>query len=164
LTVEGRVAASRLRPLLATHRFARALTSPATRARDTAAAAGFGDAVVDADLREWDYGELEGVTTADIRARGGVFADWTVWHGPVPGGETIDDVARRARRVVDRAGAAGGDVVCFGHGHMSRVLAAVALGLDPHDGARLVLDPATISVVGSEHGRRALRMWNAPAR
>jgi probable phosphoglycerate mutase len=132
------------------------------RARATAAAAGLPDAAVDDDLREWDYGELEGLTTAEIRARGGEFAQWTIWRGPVPGGETIDEVAARARHVLERVARAGGDVVCFGHGHTSRVLVAVALELAPVEGSRFVLDPATVSVVGSEHDERALRVWNAP--
>jgi probable phosphoglycerate mutase len=162
LTDAGLVAARSLEPALARHRFALASTSPLQRARTTAALAGFPDAVVDDDLREWDYGELEGLTTPEIRARGGDFAHWTIWRGPVPGGETIDEVAARARRVLERAAHAGGDVVLFGHGHASRVLVAVALELAPVEGARFVLDPATISVVGSERDERALRVWNAP--
>ena len=160
LTGAGRVAASALGPALAQHRFSLVLTSPKTRARDTAAAAGFAGARVDDDLREWDYGELEGLTTSEIRGRGAAFDGWTVWRGPVPGGETIALVAARARRVLDRVAAADGDVLCFGHGHASRVLVAVALELPPQAGARLALDPATISVVGSEHEERALRAWN----
>jgi probable phosphoglycerate mutase len=162
LTEAGLAAAHGLAPALGRHRFGLALTSPMQRARATAAAAGFPDAVVDDDLREWDYGELEGLTTPEIRARGGGFAQWTIWRGPVPGGETIDDVAARARRVLERVARAAGDVVCFGHGHASRVLVAVALQLRPVEGARFILDPATISVVGSEHDERALRVWNAP--
>jgi probable phosphoglycerate mutase len=158
----GLAAARALAPALARHAFAVSLTSPMARARATAAAAGFPDAVVDDDLREWDYGELEGLTTSEIRARGGEFSEWTIWRGPVPGGETIDEVAARARRVLERVARAGGDVVCFGHGHASRVLVAVALELAPVEGAHFVLDPATISVVGSEHDERALRVWNAP--
>src|SRR6185312_4715926 len=121
------------------HHFALVLTSPMRRARDTATAAGFPDAVVDDDLREWDYGDLEGLTTPEIRARGGEFAQWTIWRGPVPGGETLADVGARAGRVLDRAAAAAPDgddvpdVVCFGHGHASRVLVAVALGLAPEN-------------------------------
>ena len=83
------------------------LTSPKARARDTAAAAGFPDAVVDDDLREWDYGELEGLTTAEIRGRGGAFDGWSIWRGPVPGGETIAEVAARAGRVLERVAAHG---------------------------------------------------------
>jgi broad specificity phosphatase PhoE len=160
LTEAGRVAAAALAPALAQHRFSLVLTSPRARARDTAAAAGFAGAVVVDDLREWVYGELEGLTTSEIRARGGAFDGWSIWSGPVPGGETIVEVAARARRVLERVAAASGDVLCFGHGHASRVLVAVALDFDPHAGARLALDPATISVVGSEHDERALRAWN----
>lgn len=162
LTDAGRADAYRLAPALGRPRFALVLTSPMQRARDTAAAAGFPDAVVDDDLREWDYGDLEGLTTPEIRARGGAFAQWTIWRGPVPGGETIADVAARARRVLDRVAAPAGDVVCFGHGHASRVLVAVALGLAPEECSRFLLEPATIGIVGSEHDQRALRVWNAP--
>ena len=161
LTDDGRAAAAALGPPLAQHRFALVLTSPMARARATAAAAGFPDARVDDDLREWDYGDLEGLTTSDIRERGGAFAQWSIWRGPVPGGETIDEVAERARRVIGRVDAAGGDVLCFGHGHASRVLTAVALELAPDAGAHLLLEPATISVVGSEREVRALRRWNS---
>lgn len=161
LTDTGLADARALAPVLDAHRFALVLTSPMQRARATAAGAGFPDAIVDDDLREWDYGDLEGITTPEIRARGAEFADWTIWRGPVPGGETIDAVAMRLRRVVDRASSAGGDVVCFGHGHASRVLVAVALELGAEHGSRFLLDPATISVVGSEHDERALQTWNS---
>ena len=161
LTDAGRAAAAALAPALTRHAFGLVLTSPMSRARDTAAAAGFADAVVDDDLHEWDYGDLEGLTTSQIRDRGAEFANWTIWQGPVPGGETIADVAARAGRVLERVAATSGDVLCFGHGHATRVLAAVALELGPSAGARLVLDPARISVVGSEHEVRALRVWNA---
>lgn len=161
LTEAGRAAAAALAAVLARHRFGLVLTSPKIRARDTAAAAGFPDAVADDDLCEWDYGELEGRTTAEIRGRGGAFDGWSIWRGPVPGGETIAEVAARAEGVLARVVATEGDVLCFGHGHASRTLVAVALQLDPHAGARFALDPATISVVGSEHEARALRAWNA---
>jgi broad specificity phosphatase PhoE len=161
LTDAGRAPAAALAPALTRRAFGLVLTSPMSRARDTAAAAGFGEAVVDDDLHEWDYGELEGLTSRQIRDRGGEFANWTIWQGPVPGGETIADVAARAARVLERVAAAPGDVLCFGHGHAARVLAAVALELGPPAGARLALDPARISVVGSEHEVRALRVWNA---
>jgi probable phosphoglycerate mutase len=160
LTEPGRAAAAALAPVLARHSFGLVLTSPAARSRDTAAAAGFAGARVDDDLREWDYGELEGLTTPGIRSRGGAFEGWTIWRGPVPGGETIGEVAARAGRVLGLVAAAGGDVLCFGHGHASRVLVAMALDLDPHAGARFALEPAAIGVVGSEREERALRAWN----
>jgi broad specificity phosphatase PhoE len=160
LTAEGRAAAAALAPRLAAHEFALVLVSPASRALDTARLAGFGDAEVDADLVERDYGDVEGRTTAEIRARGPEWSDWTVWSGAVPGGETLAEVGSRAGRVLARADAAHGDVLLFGHGHQLRILAAVALGLDPDVGERLVLDPATVSILGPEHELRALRAWN----
>ena len=125
------------------------LTSPLSRAADTAALAGFAGAVrPDPDLREWDYGALEGRLTADIRDD---YPGWTIWRGPWPDGETIDAVATRADRVIGRARAAAGDVLVFAHGHLLRVLAARWLGLPPTSGALFALGTATISVLGWEH-------------
>ena len=83
------------------------------------------------DLHEWDYGDYEGRKTSDIRKE---VPGWTIWAGPVPGGETIEQVAQRTRRVIDRAAAAGGDAALFAHGHVLRVLAACWLGLPPTAG------------------------------
>ena len=163
LTESGRAAASRLAPALAQHVFALVLTSPLTRARDTAVLAGFPDAIVDDDLHEWDYGDLEGLTTDQICTRGGPFAEWSIFDGPAPGGETIEQVAARTARVLARADAADGDVLCFGHGHALRVLTTMALGLAPAAGAHFALDPATVNVVGWERSTRALRAWNVRA-
>ena len=160
LTAHGRDAAVALAPVLAAHPFALVLVSPAARALDTARLAGFAGAEVDADLVERDYGEVEGCTTAEIRARGPEWSDWTVWAGAVPGGESLAAVGARALRVLARADAAVGDVLLFGHGHQLRIFAAVALDLDPSVGARLVLDPATVSIIGREHEVRAIRVWN----
>lgn len=160
LTGAGREAAAALAPVLAGVDFELVLTSPAARARDTAALAGFGDAEVEPDLREWDYGDCEGLTTAQIRARGPEWEGWTIWTGSCEGGESLAQVADRAGRVVTRAGSVPGNVLLFGHGHQLRVLTAVALGLGPAAGSRLALDPATVSVIGHEHEIRALRSWN----
>jgi broad specificity phosphatase PhoE len=161
LTDAGRDAARALAPVLAAHRFALVLVSPRARARETATLAGVPDGEVDENLAEWDYGELEGLTTGEIRARGGEWSEWTIWRGPVPGGETIEHVAARASAVLRRVDAASGDVLCVGHGHMLRVLAAVALGFEPVAGAHFTLDGATINLIGHEHETRALRVWNA---
>ena len=91
LTETGRAQAIALGVRLAGHPFDLVLTSPLSRAADTAALAGFGDrAIVDPDLREWDYGAFEGRLTAEIRAE---YPGWTIWRGPWPDGETIDQVA-----------------------------------------------------------------------
>ena len=137
LTETGRDQALDLGRRLAGHPFELVLTSPLSRAADTAALAGFGGAVrPDPDLREWDYGALEGRLTADIRDD---YPGWTIWRGPWPDGETIDAVATRADRVIGRARAATGDVLVFAHGHLLRVLAARWLGLPPTAGALFAL-------------------------
>jgi probable phosphoglycerate mutase len=160
LTDEGRTQAEALAPVLARERFALVLSSPRQRARETAALAGFPDAVVDDDLAEWNYGELEGITTEQIHARGGPWKDWTIFTGAVPGGESLAEVGARANKVLARADAVDGDVCCFGHGHMLRVLTAVALSFDPGAGAHFALDPATVNIIGWEHASRALDAWN----
>ena len=157
LTERGEERARALAPVLARHEFALVLTSPLKRARRTAELAGFPDAVVDDDLVEIDYGEYEGLTTAQIRE---VRADWLMWRDGNPGGETVDAAGRRADRVIEGIADADGDVLLVGHGHFSRVLAARLLSLPAAAGQRLILAPASISVIGSEHDERAIRTWN----
>ena len=134
-------------------------TSPLSRARRTCELAGLGTAAtVDDDLHEWDYGDWEGVTTPTIRE---TVPGWTIWSGPWPGGETPDEVAARADRVIERALATPGPIVAFAHGHFLRVLAARWCELDPREGRRFLLDPATVGILGWEHGMRAVARWNA---
>ncbi len=160
LTDAGRQEAARLGAALAGRQYARVLTSPLRRARDTASIAGYPSAEVDADLREWDYGDYEGRTTADIRASD--HPRWLLWDDGVPNGETLDGVARRADRVIERIRAADGDILVFAHGHFLRVLAARWLGADPAFGRHLVLRPATLSILSWERQCPALEAWNAP--
>jgi broad specificity phosphatase PhoE len=160
LTAVGEAEARSLASVLAAHAFAFVLTSPARRARDTARLAGFPDAEVVPDLLEFDYGDVEGLTTEEVRSRGPEWADWTVWNGSCPGGESCADVALRARRVLERVEAAPGDVLLFAHAHLLRILTAVALELAPEVGSRFLLDPANVSIIGTEHELRALRVWN----
>jgi probable phosphoglycerate mutase len=129
------------------------------RALETCRLAGLGaEARVDEDLREWDYGDYEGMTTEQIRAEQ---PGWTIWTGEVPGGETLAAVGARADRVLAELRSATGDVAVFSHGHFLRVLAARWVGLEPSGGALLALDPATISVLGHERERAVIREWNA---
>lgn len=158
LTGAGERRAEALAPVLAGLPIALALTSPMRRAVRTCECAGLlARAERTDDLREWDYGDYEGRTTAEIRA---TRPGWTIFHDGVPGGETAEDVATRARRVLDRAAAADGDVVLFGHGHALRVLAAVWLRLAPEDGERFVLGTGALSTLGHEHESPALIQWN----
>jgi probable phosphoglycerate mutase len=158
LTDEGRRVAEGLRDRLDDDAFALVLTSPRQRARETARLAGHADAVVDDDLAEWDYGDLEGLTTPQIRETD---ADWTIWDGPVPGGETAQQISRRLDRVVARCRAADGQVLVFGHGHSLRALAARWLDLPVADGRHLLLDTATVSVLGWERETPVVRRWNS---
>ena len=159
LTERGRDVAEAAGAALAGRRFALVLVSPLGRARETARLAGYGEqAQVRDDLLEWDYGEQEGLTTAEIRrARPG----WTVWDPGPSGGETVAQVGERADHVIAELRAAEGDCLVFAHGHLLRILAARWLGLPPVDGALLALDPATISILGYEHERPVIRAWNA---
>jgi broad specificity phosphatase PhoE len=159
LNEAGRAAAGALADLLAGEKFTQVLTSPLQRARETCELAGFdADAAVDADLREWDYGEYEGVTTAEIRARR---PEWTLFADGCPGGETLDEVAARADRVVDRLRRTDGRALVFGHGHALRILAARWATLPAATAAHLVLDTASISVLGWERETAAILRWNA---
>ena len=158
LNETGRAQALTLGYRLRGHSFALVLTSPLARAADTARLAGFGDAVViDDDLREWDYGDVEGMRTDEIRERQ---PGWTIWTGPWSGGETIDDVAARADRVLDRVRDVDGDVLAFSHGHLLRVLAARWLGQAPTAGGMFALSTATISLLGWERETAVIERWN----
>jgi len=159
---EGREQAKALGARIADWNFSLVLTSPLQRARETCELAGFGDrAQVDADLREWDYGDYEGLTTEQIRA---TRPGWTVFDG-VPNGETVEEVGERADRVIERV--LGVDappdalVALFSHGHMLRILGARWVRLPPLDARCLALDTATLSVLGYEHETRVVRRWNA---
>lgn len=155
LTDDGRAAARRVRSALGALRGAappaRVLCSPRTRARDTAALAGLVVDALDERLAEWDYGDQEGLTTPQIRRD---LPGWTIWDGPWPGGETPDAVSARADAVLDdaRARLDDGDVVLVGHGHFSRVLAVRWIGLPATGGVHVKLDPAGVTVLGSERG------------
>jgi probable phosphoglycerate mutase len=160
LTDLGREQALALGRRLAGHPFALVLTSPRSRATDTARLAGFGDAAeIDVDLAEWDYGDLEGRLTADIRKD---FPDWSIWTGPWPGGETAEEVARRADRLLARClhPDVAGDVLLFSHGHLLRMLAARWLRLPPSSGGLFALATATISILGWDRDEPVIETWN----
>ncbi|MEI7622761.1 MAG: histidine phosphatase family protein [Actinomycetes bacterium] len=159
LLPEGEEQARATGALLTGIDFSLVLCSPMQRAQRTCELAGLkSQAVIDADLHEWDYGDYEGVTTATIREQ---VAGWTVWNRTCPNGETIDEVATRADRVIGRAREASGNVIVFAHGHFLRVLTARWCELPPIEGRRFVLDPATLSILGWERDTPAIRQWNS---
>jgi broad specificity phosphatase PhoE len=160
LTDNGRRQAGVLGGALAGRRFARVLSSPLSRALDTCREAGLGEhAELSGDLCEWDYGEYEGITTAEIRTRR---PGWNLWRDGCPGGETAADVGRRADRVVDSLAGLEADAAVFAHGHVLRVLTARWLGLGPEQGALFKLDTGTLSVLGYERETRTITRWNVP--
>ena len=162
LTEEGVRRAEAISRRLAGHRFSRVLSSPLKRAIETCRLAGYGDVVqIDPDLAEWDYGVFEGRTTTEIRAER---PDWTIWNTEIPGGESLDDVAARAYRVIERLAAENGDVAIFSHGHLLRILAVCWLGLPPDSGRLFALDTGAISILGHERTTRVIRLWNETSR
>jgi broad specificity phosphatase PhoE len=160
LTERGRQDAQAVGDALRERRFGRVLTSPLSRALETARLAGFGDVAGQRDeLKEWDYGAYEGRKTAEIREER---PGWSLWSDGVPDGESVDQVGARADRVLALLRSLDGDALVFAHGHLLRILTARWLGLDPRDGRLFALDAATISVLGYERETPVIRLWNAP--
>ena len=160
LTGTGREQAEALGRRLVGRPFALILSSPLSRAAETARLAGFGDrAQLDPDLREWDYGAFEGLTTPEIRA---LHPDWTIWIGPWTDGETADDVGTRADRIIERCLDPGveGDALLFAHGHFLRVLAARWIGLPAAGGGKFALSTATLGLLGWDRTNRVIELWN----
>lgn len=157
LNPAGEAAARELGDRLGGRSYDLVLSSPLRRALDTARLAGF-EPRVDDRLREMDYGEYEGITTAQIRERR---PDWDLWRDGAPGGETAADVGRRMDDLIAWVRAQEpGRVLAFGHGHALRVLTARWLGLPPEAGRAFLLRPAGVGVMGSEHGWPAVARWD----
>ncbi len=159
LTAAGRAQALALRPVLSALKPSLVLCSPRLRATETARLAGLTVDAIDDDLAEWDYGDYEGLTSAQIRQQD---PDWTIWTGFTPGGETADQVLARADRVLDRArtAAADGPVILVAHGHMSRVLGVRWIDLAVTAGEHFALGTAATCVLGAEHGTPVIARWN----
>jgi len=160
LTDKGRAEAEKLRPAFAGRSFARVLSSPLSRALETCRLSGLEEAVeLSDDLLEWDYGEYEGITTAEIRQQR---PDFYLWRDGCPGGEGAADVGARVDRVIEELRSFQGNAVLFSHGHLLRVLSARWLGLGPESGALFALDTGTLSALGYERETPVIRRWNSP--
>lgn len=158
LTEMGRRQGEALAKMIADRHFAMVLTSPLQRARVTCDLAGLGDqAGIEPDLAEWDYGEFEGVTTDEIRQR---IPQWSIWTHPPEQGERLDDLARRADRVIARVREVEGDVALFGHSHALRVLTARWLRLAAIAGSGFILETGAIGVLGWDREFPAVVRWN----
>jgi len=160
LTPRGEENARRLGVRLQGQTFARVWTSPLQRAKRTCDLAGFGAvAEIDPDLVEWNYGDYEGLTSAQILAKR---PNWQLFRDGCPGGETSVQVAARADRVVGRVRAVAGAVLLFSSGHFLRMLGTRWLGLAPQDGRCFLLGTASLSILGYEHNAQepVIRLWN----
>ncbi len=163
LTPHGRERAEELKDYLKDVHFAQVLSSPLQRAQETARIAGFGSVMqIENDLHEWNYGESEGKTTKEMRAKYND-PEWSVWTRPIVGGETVEQVGDRADRVIARALAAvpgGGNVALFAHAHILRILAARWIGLPATGGKLFALGTGAVSVLGFERETRVIAHWN----
>jgi probable phosphoglycerate mutase len=160
LTGRGDDQARALNAVLRTMPFSDVFTSPLQRARRTCELAGYGAAaVVDADLGEWDYGDYEGRTTAEIRAER---PGWQLFVDGCPNGESAADVGARADRLIARIHRCAGNVLLFAHRDIFRVITARWLDMPPIEGRRFLLDAASVSILGYDHGtdEPVIRSWN----
>jgi broad specificity phosphatase PhoE len=162
LTEQGEQDARKLAERLRAVDFSRVFTSPLQRARRTCELAGLGKvAEIEPDLAEWDYGDYEGQRPADIRkAR----PDWNVFRDGCPGGESPAQVSKRADRMIARLRTFEGNIAIFSHGHFGRVLGARWIVLEIRQAQHLLLNTASVSILGYEHNLAevpAIVLWNA---
>ena len=155
---EARAAGRRLKGM----EFERVVTSPLTRAIETCDLAGLGEgATADEAISEWDYGEYEGLTTAEIQQ---TRSDWSLFSDGCPGGETAAQVGARVDPLVEAARDGEGNWLFVAHGHVLRVVGARWVGLPPEDGVMLNLGTAAICFLGFEHERPVITLWNETGR
>lgn len=158
LTDHGREQARSLRATLAAQPFDLVLSSPLVRAKETCAEAGLGAQLeVEPRLREWDYGIYEGRTTHDIRAEE---PDWSVWTSTIKDGESLDAIQTRAESLIERLLGTTGRIALFSHAHFLRVLGGCWMNDSAALGAHLLLDTASVSVLGFDREARAIKKWN----
>ncbi len=159
LLPEGEAQAREMRGKLKGVEFALVLCSPLRRALQTCADAGFGnDAEIIEDLKEWDYGEYEGLTTPQIRE---TTPDWWLWTDGCPGGESPSEIGARVDRVLQRFAAVEGNGLAFAHGHVLRVLTARWLEMEVAAGARFKLEAGSLGVLGHERETHVIERWSA---
>ncbi len=162
LTERGREEARKMAPHIGGHDYDLVLSSPLQRALDTCRAVGLGGRVQQREeLREWDYGDYEGLTSPQIHESD---PEWLLWRDGCPGGESPAEVAARCDRIVAElvahVEAGGGDAILFAHGHILRALGARWAEQPLELGARMMLSTAAASALGYEHNTRAIKFWN----
>src|SRR5262249_51235595 len=113
----------------------------------------------DRNLVEWNYGDYEGLRTADIQTKR---PGWQLFRDGCPGGESPAQIGDRADHTVARLREIPGNVLIFSSGHFLRVLAARWLGLEAAAGRFLILKTAALSAIGYENDRSrpAIEFWD----
>jgi len=156
LLPEAEAKLTALKPFLQ-HPFAQVLCSPLQRARQTAQLLGFETVEIDANLMEWNYGNVEGKTWEEMQKS---IPGWSLWTHGAGGGETLEAVAQRARAVITRVQAVSGDVALVAHGHFLKILTTCWLGLPPAAAEHLALSTASVSILTYEHESPVIARWN----
>lgn len=156
LTENGTHQAKQLSLRLKKEQFSHVFSSPLQRARSTCELCGF-KPILDSDLVEWDYGDYEGLTSKEIAQKD---PSWNLFTQKTPGGETLEAVGKRADHFLAKLRKLKGDIALFSSGHILRVLAARFLELPPENGRQWILSPASLSILGHEHGNPVLMLWN----
>jgi broad specificity phosphatase PhoE len=157
LLPDGEEQARRLGEHLRSIPFTAVWSSDRIRAIRTAELAGLGTPRVTPLLREFDYGEYEGLTTGEIRSRR---PGWQLYVDGCPGGESPPGVATRARTFLASLEGAEGAVAVCSHGHLLRALGAVWLDADIVVAGSLALDTGAVCVLGDGPRGRLLEHWN----
>jgi probable phosphoglycerate mutase len=164
LNEQGEQEARTLMERLGATKFSRVFTSPRQRARRTCELAGLDSAAeIEPDLAEWDYGDYEGLRTAEILKSQ---PDWNLFRDGCPHGEMPGEISKRADRLITRLRMLEGNIALFSHGHFGRVLAARWIGLPVNEAQRFLLSTASLSILGYEHNNVAepvISLWNAVA-
>ncbi|TCL90688.1 putative phosphoglycerate mutase [Rhizobium sp. PP-WC-2G-219] len=160
VTQAGERSCSALGHHLHSQGFAAIWSSPSQRAMHTCVMCGFDTKgiILRDDLREWDYGRYEGLTTSQINMQR---PGWNLFRDGCPEGESVKDVGNRADAVIVDLRKAT-NVAVFSSRDFLRVLAARWIGLEPEQGALFVLDTASASVLGYEHtlNEPVIQKWN----
>lgn len=160
LTENGKKMAKPFASFFAKENLALVLTSPLQRARMTCELAGLGgQAEIDSDLMEWNYGDYEGLTIEQIHVKA---PEWMIFKDGCPGGESPEQVQERVDRVIAKIRSHGGTVAIFAHGHILRVFVARWIGFPVEAGCHFILDTTTLNILTYYRGFPAVKQWNAP--
>ncbi|PQE21301.1 phosphoglycerate mutase protein [Rutstroemia sp. NJR-2017a WRK4] len=123
------------------------------------------------DIREWDYGSYEGITSAEIRElrKKQGLPEWDIWRDGCPDGESPEDVTVRLDRLIaeirtkwqgpfmgkegTKEGKGKGDVLLVAHGHILRAFAMRWVGKTLRDGPTFLLEAGGVGTLSYEHKR-----------